>query len=210
MAEFEWEGHPEPASLRRSIRHQLRRFDPTIRVIAETFLAETTPIDLLAVGGEGEVISIRIAREADDADALTKSLADLTWLRPRLSDFLKLAPGLGIEPSAEPRAMLFCPQFGQETRAAVEYFPSRSIELLTFQCFRQQGHLSVLFEAWIPPDPRRRAAGELASFEAESRRAESTMERRPPLADAPSRSNFRTGLTDVDLCNDLEEEKILD
>ena len=50
MAELEWEGRPERLSLRRAIRHRLRRFDPTIRVIAEGFLAEASAIDLLAVG----------------------------------------------------------------------------------------------------------------------------------------------------------------
>ena len=43
------------------------------------------------------MISIRIGHDEDDAALLTRSLADLSWLRPRLADFLKLAPGLGIE-----------------------------------------------------------------------------------------------------------------
>ena len=58
-------------------------------MIAEGFLAEASAIDLLAVGGEGEIISIRIGRGGDDVALLTQSLADLTWLRPRLADFLK-------------------------------------------------------------------------------------------------------------------------
>lgn len=206
MAEFEWEGRPERPSLRRAIRHQLRRFDPTIRVVAEAFLAEVSPIDLLAVGGEGEIISIRIGPDGDDPTLLTQSLADLTWLRPRLGDFLKLAPGLGIEPSAEPRAMLFSTNFGSETRAAVENFPSRSIELLTYQCFRQQGQLAVLFESWTPPQTHSRDRDSRGHQTAERR----STKRHPPLADAPSPSTFRTGLRDADLCSEIEEEKSLD
>jgi hypothetical protein len=206
LAELEWEGRPERPSLRRAIRHQLRRLDPTIRVVAEAFLGEESPIDLLAVGGEGEIISIRIGQDAEDARLLTQSLADLTWLRPRLGDFLKLAPGLGIEPSAEPRAMIFSTHFARETRAAVENFPSRQIELLTYHCFRQQGQLAVLFEACAPPH---------AHFPTHDAREPRTAGHAHPLEDPsltspPSPSGFRTGLRDRDLVSALEEEKKLD
>lgn len=215
LADLEWEGRPERPSLRRAIRHQLRRFDPTLRVIAEGFLAEASAIDLLAVGSEGEIISIRIGQGEDDAELLTRCLADLNWLRPRLADFLKLAPGLGLEPSAEPRAMLLCPEFSRETRAAVENFPTRSIELATYHCFRQQGQLSVLLET-VSPDRAQTAKWQLADSSLATtpspphspspRLAESSQ----PLAGMPSASSFRTGLTDADLHTEVEEEKTLD
>ncbi len=206
MADLEWEGRPEPATLRRAIRHQLRRFDPTIRVIAEKFLADTSPIDLLAVGGEGEVISIRIADEGDDMALLTESLADLSWLRPRLEDFLKLSPGLGIEPSREPRVILLCADFSRATRAAVENLPTRSVELLKFHCVRKQGQLAVLFEGWTPSREQSIARGTAGG--SEDRRTPSRHNRR--LAKPPNPSGFRTGLIDADLCIEAEEEKILD
>jgi len=175
--------------------------------MAEAFLAEASQIDLLAVGGEGEIISIRIGQDDEDARLLTQSLADLTWLRPRLGDFLKLAPGLGIEPSAEPRSMIFATHFGNETRAAVENFPSRQVELLTYHCFRQRGQLAVLFESYAPARPHSstqeaqasRTLGELGNPAKE-----------PLLADTPSPSSFRTGLRESDLRSEFEEEKILD
>ncbi len=215
MAELEWEGRPERPSLRRAIRHRLRSFDPTIRVIAEGFLAEASTIDLLAVGGEGEIISIRIGRGGDDVALLTQSLADLTWLRPRLADFLKLAPGLGLEPSAEPRAMLFCPEFARETRAAVENLPARSIELATYHCLRQQGQLSVLLET-TSASPRQTGEPQQTDRSLSAPLAHPfTPPPRPTTpsqqpADRPDSSNFRTGLTDADLHIEVEEEKILD
>lgn len=215
MAELEWEGRPERPSLRRAIRHRLRRFDPTIRVVAEGFLAETSSIDLLAVGGEGEIISIRVGRGGDDAALLTHVLADLSWLRPRLADFLKLAPGLGLEPSAEPRAMLLCPEFARETRAAVEFLPGRSIELATYHCLRQQGQLSVLLETGSPSQPktRERARTEPHAKDPEARRvatAATFSEPSRPLPTSPRPSGFRTGLSDADLQIEVEEEKTLD
>jgi hypothetical protein len=216
LAELEWEGRPEQPILRRAIRHRLKRFDPTIRVIAEGFLAEASAIDLLAVGGEGEMITIRIGRGGDDVALLTQSLADLTWLRPRLADFLKLAPGLGLEPSALPRAMLFCPDFARETRAAVENFPARSVELLSYHCLRQQGQLSVLLESWN--SSRESCAARPASDEhppdrparpGPTEHVHPKPSKRP--SDPPNPSNFRTGLKDADLrIDDLEEEKIID
>ena len=72
-------------------------------------------IDLLAVGAEGELVSIRFAKPDDDRATLTRALADLTWLRARRADFLKLSPGLGIDPSAEPRALVVSHGFSAET-----------------------------------------------------------------------------------------------
>ncbi len=214
MTELEWEGRPERPSLRRAIRHRLRRFDPTIRVIAEGFLAEASAIDLLAVGREGEIISIRIGRGGDDVALLTQSLADLTWLRPRLADFLKLAPGLGLEPSAEPRAMLFCPEFARETFAAVENFPARTIELATYHCLRQHGQLSVLLETRSPspqqtdqrPATDTHLSGRISLGDTPAPALSKPSQQR---VDPPSPSSFRTGLSDADLHVQVDEEKIL-
>jgi hypothetical protein len=215
VAELEWEGRPERPSLRRAIRHRLRRFDPTTRVIAEGFLAETSAIDLLAVGREGEIVSIRIGRGDDDIALLTRSLADLTWLRPRLADFLKLAPNLGLEASAEPRAMLLCPEFAPETRAAVQNFPDRMIELASYRCLRQHGQLSVLLER---QPPSRSQSGEPATTHG-SRTVRMTRQDTPPATStkpAPPRvelsssAEFRTGLTDDDLLLEVDEKIALD
>ncbi len=217
MAELEWEGHPERPSLRRAIRHRLRRFDPGIRVVAEGFMAETSLIDLLAVGGEGEIVSIRIGRDGDDRTLLTQALADLTWLRPRLADFLKLQPKLGLEPSAAPRAMLVCPEFSRETQAAVENLPPRSIELTRYQCFRQQGQLSVLLETGSPsqrPPVTRPPVG--SSLDRTALGSETIPPKEPAIrgrsagARARRATGFRTGLDEADLHIEVEEEKLLD
>ena len=207
MADPEWEGLPERPLLRRAIRHRLRNFAPSIKVVAEGFLAEASTIDLLAVGDEGEMISVRIGREGDDRALLTQSLADLAWLRPRLADFLKIAPGLGLEPSAEPRALLVCPQFSSETRAAVEIFPSGAIELLRYRCLAQRGHLSVLLDSALPlHGPSAPESEQTESRPAPSIDPPGQPTTPPPhptrpsrLADPPSSSTFRTGLTDADL-----------
>jgi hypothetical protein len=215
VAELEWEGRPERPSLRRAIRHRLRRFDPTIRVIAEGFLAETSAIDLLAVGREGEIISIRIGRGDDDITLLTQSLGDLTWLRPRLTDFLKLAPGLGLEPSAEPRAMLLCPEFARETRAAAQNFSDRMIELASYRCLRQHGQLIVLLERQSPSRPEAGGPATTGGNRTERMTRQDTSpathtKPTPPRVDLSSSAEFRTGLTDDDLLLEVHEKVALD
>lgn len=140
------EGFPDRPSLRRALRHALRNLVPELRVIAEGFLAEISTIDLLAVGGDGELVAIRFADADDDAAALTRSLADLSWLRPRRSDLLKLATGLGIEPSAEPRLLLVCRDFGPETRAAADNFPAETVQLWRSRGLHRHGQSSLLIE----------------------------------------------------------------
>lgn len=220
MAELEWPGRPERASLRRALRHTIRRNRPELRVIAEDFLAEATRIDLLAVGPEGELVSLRIGDEQAEATLFTRALADLSWLRPRALDLLKLAPGLGLETSTEPRAMVFCPRFSAETRAAAENLPTCSLELLEYRCLRQQGQLTLLLIGPDRREPTAREASRVASVDPQSEQPRVPPRQGPPeapssaapapsaqatdlpprrLTDPPSPSTFRTGLTDADL-----------
>ncbi len=114
---------------RRALERALEEIQPKIRVVAEGILAEASPIDLLAVGAEGELIAIRMAEPGDDLATLTRLLSDLSWLRPRRKDLLKLASGNGIDPSAEPRGLLVAPSIARETRAAVDNFPADTLQL---------------------------------------------------------------------------------
>ena len=177
------EGFPDHASLRRALRRAIESALPELYVVAEGFLAEVSQTDLLAVGAGGELISIRIAEPGGDAEVLTHLLADLSWLRPRRADFLKLGSGLGIEPSAEPRALLVARNFGRETLAAADNFPAETVQLWRCRDFSANGvpglriehALALHADRPVRPEPR------------------------IPLADPPSPSAFRTGLVDVDL-----------
>ena len=215
----EREGFPDRPSLRRALRDALRARLPELRVVAEGFLSEVSSIDLLAVGREGELVAIRFAEARDDAAALTRALADLSWLRPRRADLLKLASGLGIEPSAEPRALLCCREFGPEVRAAVDNFPAQTVELWHVRGLHRHSQSSLVIErpghSAAPPSTRPerdfRGASQAGSGTTPSAPPHSTPEpvRRPERPDhrerartltaPPSPSAFRTGLVDADL-----------
>ena len=205
MADLEWTGTIESASLRRALRGALRRQAPELRLIAEDFLAEESPLDLLAVGTDGELVSVRISLNSDPASAallFTRGLADLRWLRLRHQDLLKLAPGLGLEVGAEPRSIILCPEFGQELRRAAENLPDPAVRLLTFRSLRQQGQLMLLLEPQKPALPGARATEETpATAPLDSAPVVVQPISAPALQSAshPSSSTFRTGLRSEDL-----------
>ena len=196
MADLEWLGEPDRPTLRRAIRHRLRQFDPGLRVVAEGFLAEQSEIDLLAVGNEGDLVSIRVGRSGDDAALLTRALSDLNWLRLRGEHLLKLAPGLGLELSAEPRALLLCPNFSPETCSAAENLPTRMIQRISYRCLRLQGQLNVVL---TDESPRVEVRQSVRHSPAPAQSHPQPQAAPGRLADPPSPSNFRTGLTDADL-----------
>lgn len=146
MAEASLEGFSDRAGLRRALAHRLSEVQPDLRILAEGFLAELTLIDLLAVGKEGELVSIRFSKPDDDRATLTRALGDLTWLRARRADFLKLSPGLGIDPSAEPRALVVCHGFSAESLAAVDNFPENTIALWCCRGLRIETHQLLVME----------------------------------------------------------------
>lgn len=235
MAEPSLEGYGDRADLRRALAAGIEAIRSDLRIVAEGFLGEESVMDGLAVGGEGELVSIRFAKPAEDRATLTRALADLTWLRARRRDLLKLAPGLGIDPSAEPRAMVFCRAFSVESRAAVDNLPDGTIELWQCRGLGPVGQRRLLIEpvdshvttparplrpaaggtvsacvhpdaplrgeARVPPD----AAGQPASGPSRNgtRPGAPESSERPRadrrLADPPSHSSFRTGLSPADL-----------
>ena len=153
MSDPEDAGAVERPMLRRALRHTLRRVAPEVRVVAEDFLALASPIDLLGVGSEGEWISIRIAREGEAVDLVVHALADLRWLGSRGADLAKLAPGLGLEPTAAPRALLIAPSLAPEIVAAAEAVGPGRIELRLYRCWRERGRLTALVDPPLPsPD----------------------------------------------------------
>lgn len=216
MAELEPASLPERRILRRTIRHELRRLHPSIRVFAEDLLTETTTVDLVGRGASGELVAIRIGRPSEDERLLTSLLADCAWLGPRLEDWCKLAPQLDLDPDASVRGLLVCPDFRRETCSAVSLLPQQ-IRLLRYHWLpRQHGRLAVLLEPVKLDPPIQRRPHDDPIQQSDPFPAAEDGPPRPPtgnndlepraLAPSPvveearsSTSGFRTGLTEADL-----------
>ena len=220
LAELAPTSLPDRRTLRRAIRHELRRLDPSIRVVAEDLLTETTTVDLIGRGGGGELVAIRIGRGDDDDRLLTGLLADRTWLIPRLVDWGKLAPELDLDPDAGVRGLLVCPDFRRETCSAVTLLPESAIGLIRYHCLpRQHGRWAVLLEPVkldLPiqrpapdpisesdalPDPEDGRSAPPAGTDSQPRPLAPSV---PANGSRPSSSAFRTRLTDADLRPDSD------
>lgn len=198
---------PSRHAVRRALRHAIQETRPDLVIAAEGFRAENSEMDLLAVGSEGELISVRYAAAGQDALTLVQCLSDLNWLRLRAADLRKLAPGLGLEPSAEPRGLLVSPAFEVDTQSAVGIFPSSTLELVRSQLRRMDGGLSMDLEPvaslWTEPE-----SGPGATRNADPTGSATTDFGAPGAGDASSsgpaieftlRTGFRTGLSESDL-----------
>ena len=205
MAELEWDANPNRPSLRRAVRHRVRDLERPIRIAAENFLALETRMDLLGVGIEGELVSVRIGIGEEDAKLLTHSLSDLFWLRSHGEDLSRLVPDLGIEGSATARALLFCPSFSDETRSAIESLPVDHVELITYRCYRHRGQLGVLLED--------RFTARHGTFDDNRPDHEVLDAAHPPavpchslpIGEPGGTNGFRTGLTDAELQADAHD-----
>lgn len=167
------------------MRHALGSGAERLRFVAEDVLGAETRIDWVCVGPEGETLLVLLAERGHDLELVARSLAQRAWVEARLPDWVQLAPALGLRPEAGVGALLLCPAFGAEARAAAASVPAARIRLATCH-FEHQG---AELRAWIAP-----------------------VEPAPPRAAAPERTSpeslpeFRTGLSDADL-GVTDEEK---
>jgi len=208
MAELEWDTNAKRPSLRRAVRHRAGDIDRPIRIVAENLLALESRMDLLGVGPEGELVSLRIGIDEADTTLLAHSLSDLSWLRSHGEDLAKLVPDLGIEGSADSRALLLCPVFRNVTRSAVESLPAGRIELMTYRCYRHRGQLGVLLEQHSTPrlpafdeDRSGHDAPDGLDLVLPASTAPEDRSARAPLRPG----EFRTGLTDAELRADAKD-----
>lgn len=149
---------------------------PGFRPVAEDLLAHTSRIDVFGLAGDGAAVLALIGDEGDDLLLVARALAQRAWLAPRLSDWHKLAPSLGLRSDAPVRAIVLCPRFSSEARDAAGAV-SDGVQLVLWRALRN-GHAADLF---LEPLEREAATGEPASA--------------PPQAPVA----FRTGLSESDL-----------
>lgn len=174
---------PAREALLDALAAELPAWVPGFRPLARDLLAEESRIDCFGVDGRGAGVLVCVA-DADGAVArIGRLLAQRRWLEPRLADWLKLAPELGVRPDLPILGVLACPGFGAEARAAAAALDAPWLRLLRYRGVRNGAGVGLLLEplegAASPPagEPAPRAAPE------------------PSAAPSP----FRTGLRDSDL-----------
>ncbi len=185
MAEIRIVGIPERGELRRTLRARLPDLGLSLRVLAEDLLGGSGPIDLLAVDPDGGAVLVLVGGEGEDLALVGRALAERSFVEPRLEDWLKLAPRLGIDPRAPVHVLLLAPSFGPAALAAAGALGPGGVDLGTYRCVRNGGAIEALLERVRPPA------------------------RLPAGVSAP-RARFRSGLADADLAVTPEERSDLE
>jgi hypothetical protein len=186
-------------------------------VVAEQMVGLEGEIDAVARDGRGRAVAIRVAEPGQDLAAFTDLLAQRDWLEPRLRDWLKLSPGLGLKPELGVAALLLAAEFDPRTVAAARSVREGDLRLARLLAFDWQGTLQLVVEP--EAGEARREPAPLRDLEPprppvdDGRGAERAHRETPMPSDATLRaalselgpetvaleSRFRTGLSDEEL-----------
>jgi hypothetical protein len=174
---------PSRSTLLRGLVDQISQLGVPLRILAEEVLGLDSTIDLVAIDSYDRVALMLVSEDPDDLGLLTRGLAQRAWLRARLGDWLKLAPGLALRADAPVRLLLLAPDHPNAARAAVASLEAAGIELLRYAWLRDGGREAL----WVESPESRRPAIPAA----------------PPATTArsapPTESSFRSGLSERDL-----------
>jgi hypothetical protein len=173
------------------LRGRLGHAVPGLRLLAEGLTGADAPIDFVALEPGGRVVLILVGDGGQDLELLGRGLAQRAWVTTRLSDWIQLAPNLGLRPDSEVRVLLLCPSYTAETRVAVQAIGSDVMALAIYRCVENGGEVQVLVEHVFADEPEASAT------------APQPVPRAAPAAAPP----FRTGLTDADLGLTPEERR---
>jgi hypothetical protein len=131
--------------------------DP-LYLVAEQVVGLEGEIDAVARDARGRAVAIRVAEPGSDLAAFTDLLAQRDWLEPRLRDWLKLSPGLGIRPELGVAGLLLAGEFDARTVAAARSIREDDLRLARLLAFEWQGTLQLVIEPASPgarPEPAR-------------------------------------------------------
>ncbi len=178
----------------RSVAKRLPEVLPGFRTLAQGWLADRSRIDLLGSAG-GDAVVVGFATPGRELETLGRVLAQIQWSRPRLGDWLQLAPELGFGADAPVRALLVGPELGPEVLAAIDALPPGLVRPIHARWVGGDVWLEVADDpepaSWIEPPHAAAPRDELAGA------ADAPASRTEPAPSGPS--PFRTGLTDADL-----------
>jgi hypothetical protein len=182
---------PGAAAARRLARAGLAQLGTPLEILAEDLLGEEDArIDWVAAEPDGRVWVGLVAREGEGDALLARGLAQRAWVRARLRDWQKLAPGLRVRLDLAPRLALLAPGASRTLRAAAREADAGGIRLVELGAGTAQAD-SGTHPAWT--DPPRSAA---------SRPSEPpSCPTAPDRSDAPppaGASIFRSGLSERD------------
>jgi hypothetical protein len=169
--------------------------DP-LHPLVEQITGLDAEIDAVARDAEGRAVAVRLAGPGEDLAALADLLAQCDWLRPRLPDWLKLNPDLGLRPELVVKGLLLAPSFDPRTVAAARRLGGSDVALARVSAFESRDGIQLALEPL--------ACGASAVAEGDHPGSVDAVRAPRPLAEvgpqvAALESRFRTGLRDEEL-----------
>jgi hypothetical protein len=199
---------PPRARVQAALGGLLAELPDPLHLVVEQIGGEGGEIDAIARDAEGRAVAVSVAASGEDLARLADLAAQCEWLGPRLRDWLKLNPGLGLAPELGVRGLLLADEFDPRTLSAARRIGS-SVALARIRAFEWQGGLQLTLEPVGSPGraPRpERGAAAPPPTPTPSLRGEELREVAPRLVlaevgpeIAALESRFRTALRDDEL-----------
>jgi hypothetical protein len=194
---------PARSEMLRQLRSRLPKLPDPLEIIAEQVLGLESRIDFVAKDPRGQVVLVFLADRGCDLGLLADSLAQRSWMEPRVADWVKLAPHLGLRPQLGVRVLLLACHLDPRTIAA-----AKSLEVRTRgpegSILPREGSILGPERRILEPERRIldlgicRPVGNGAGLEIQIDLLESPPPTLVPVA-GPVTSRFRTGLRAEDL-----------
>lgn len=185
---------PARARIQAALSGLLAELPEPLHLVVEQIGGERGEIDAVARDSRGRAVAVRVAAPGEDLSSLAELLAQCEWLAPRLRDWLKLSPALGVAPELGVGGLLLSGQFDPRTLAAARR-AGPDLALARVNAFEWEGALQLALEPVAsgptrPADPTRPAEDALAALPPLP----------PPAATPPGRArdaSARLALSDV-------------
>ena len=120
--------HAERARALRELRSRIPKLPDPLEIVAEQILGLESRIDFVARDRRGQVVLVFLADRGSDLGLLADSLAQRAWMEPRVADWVKLAPQLGLRPLGV-RVLLLASHLDPRTVAAAKSLEGPVIDL---------------------------------------------------------------------------------
>lgn len=121
--------HPERIKLLRQLRSRLPKLPDPLEIVAEQILGLESRIDFVAKDRRGQVVLVFLADRGSGLGLLADSLAQRSWMEPRVADWVKIAPHLGLRPQLGVRILLLASHLDPRTVAAARSVDGPVIDL---------------------------------------------------------------------------------
>ena len=107
-----------PGARAADLRAILGRLEDPLELLAEDVLGLESRIDAVARDRRGGAVVVLRPAVGAGLEAVADALAQARWLEPRLPDWLKLAPDLGLRPERGARGLVLSNEISPRMRAA--------------------------------------------------------------------------------------------